>query len=287
MNNNRISKDLIKQAKQVNIIPFLESKGIELRQVGTNEYKSIEHDSLQINSNGYFKWFSRDIRTCSDNITLIMELFGLTFPQAIKELTGDFNFSTSSIPKKENKSTNYGIQEAENQKRVIAYLCRKRKINYEIVTNLITSGKLKQDIKGNACFMRNNGSAEIHGTSDRRFKGQIGIQQDFGFEFPIGKKIEYVIYAESAIDLLSLYQLYRDKISNTLMISMSGLKVNVINHYIKLFSAAKHIVAVDNDSPGDKFFQELKETIPNIYRRKPNDFKDWNEELMFKSKLAA
>lgn len=279
-----VTKEQIAKAKQTDIIDFLESTGIELKNVGFNEYKSIDHNSLQINSNGYYHWFSRD--KSGDSISLIMELFDLTFQEAVMTLIKDSAIKIHNS-KRENKSPNCGIQEANNQKRVIAYLCKKRKIDYDIVTNLITSGKLKQDIKGNACFIRNNGSAEIHGTSDTRFKGQIGIQQDFGFEFPIGKKIEYVIYLESAIDLLSLYQLYRDKISNTLMISMSGLKVNVLNHYIKLFPTAKHIIAVDNDSPGDKFFQELKETIPNIYRRKPNDFKDWNEELMFKSKLAA
>lgn len=277
---NSVTKEEIKKAKQIDIIDFLESRGFELKPVGTNEFKLIEHDSLQVNGDGYFYWNSKNV--WGDSIKLIQELFGVSFQEAVRELLADDSPKMVHTANSEDKEEieQVSIQEADNQRRVIAYLVKKRMIDYDIVIGLIKQGKLIQDTKGNCCFIRENNSAELHGTADQRFKGQYGRQMNYGFELQIDDDIEYVIYTESAIDLISLYQLYKEKLSDTLLVSMSGLKSNVIRHYVKLFPNAKHIIAVDNDEPADDFYIELKEEFPEIKRRKPNGVKDWNEELL-------
>lgn len=276
---NSVTKEEIKKAKQINIIDFLESRGFELKPVGTNEFKLIEHDSLQVNGDGYFYWNSKNV--WGDSIKLIQELFGVSFQEAVRELLADDSPKMVHTANSEHKEEieQAEIEEAPDQKRIFGYLCQKRKIDYGIVRDLILQGKLKQDTRGNACFIRSNSSAELHGTANQRFKGQHGRQQNLGFELQVGDNIEYVIFVESAIDLLSLYQLYQDKLDNTLLVSLSGLKSNVIRHYVKAYPNSKHILAVDNDSAGNDFYNELKEKFPQIRRRKPSSGKDWNEQL--------
>lgn len=277
---NSVTKEEIKKAKQIDIIDFLESRGFELKPVGTNEFKLIEHDSLQVNGDGYFYWNSKNV--WGDSIKLIQELFGVSFQEAVRELLADDSPKMVHTANSEHKEEieQAEIEEAQDQRRVFGYLCQKRKIDYGIVRDLILQGKLKQDTRGNACFIRSNSSAELHGTANQRFKGQHSKQKDIGFELLIDDNVKFVVYTESAIDMLSLYQMYQDKLNNTLLISLAGLKSNVVKHYIKLFPNATHILAVDNDSAGDDFFSEIKSEFSEIRRRKPDGVKDWNELLL-------
>ena len=93
----------------------------------------------------------------------------------------------------------------------------------------------------------------------------------------MGAAVEWVIYTESAIDLLSFYQLKKDKLSNALLVSMGGLKAVVVENYKSLYPQAKHCLAVDDDTKGNEFADEYK---GKLYRKKPDEpFKDWNELL--------
>lgn len=275
----RLTDEQIKKARQTNLVDFFTNRGIELKRVGRNEYEHPDHDSLIIHDGNYFNWFSRSIQGSKNPISLVMELYGWDFQTAVEELTNDDGYTHRHNSTKENISADSEIEEADNQRRAIAYLVQKRKIDYEIVKDLIKQGKLIQDTKGNACFIRENGSAEIHGTADKRYKGQIGRQMNYGFELQIDDDIQYIVYTESSIDLLSLYQLYREKLEDTSLISMSGLKSNVVRHYINAYPKAKHILAIDNDNAADDFYTELKQEFPQIRRRKPSNGKDWNEQL--------
>lgn len=169
----------------------------------------------------------------------------------------------------------------QSAKRVIAYLCKKRGIDYAIVKSLLQSGKLFQDIYGNCAFCSfddrgNFVSAELHGTGDTRFKGQTSARQGFGFTMSAGEP-KTIGFFESAIDLLSFYQIYNQVISNYTLISMGGLSLPVVHRYVMTYQNAEHFLFVDNDRAGKAFVSQVR-CIPARY---PSHGKDWNEYLLY------
>jgi hypothetical protein len=223
-----------------------------------------------------------------------MQYLGLPFRDAVFEMLG-------KLPEIEIEPTSkiaYKPNTATNQKRVIAYLCQRRGLDYKLVTELIRNGKLRQDTNGNCVFniFDKSGeliSAELHGTGETRFKGQASPQDGYGFEFLVGDSVEWCIYMESAIDLLSFYQLFKDQIHNTLLVSLGGIgKTSVIEHYLNSYPhpKVKHCLAIDNDKKADVFAHDVQ--IEHEYNgrkyigRKIPDakYKDWNDQLLDKPK---
>lgn len=265
------------QARQTNIKQFLESKGVHLKRVGRGEYRHPDHDSLQIKDGNCFNWFSRNIKDGKNAITLVMELYGWDFQTAVKELTG-FTPCVRSSDELTDDYQPYRSEVNTDCKRVIAYLSKTRGLDYKTVVSLIKDGKLRQDQRGNACFIRANGSAELHGTGGH-WKGQNGSQDGYGFEYAVRSSVKWVSYCESAIDLLSLYQLNKGKLNDMLLVSMSGLKPEVIRHYLEIYPKAVHIVAVDNDEKGREFWERVSAEFPKLKARLPKNVKDWNDLL--------
>lgn len=142
-------------------------------------------------------------------------------------------------------------------KRVFAYLCQSRKISPELVSQLAHDGLLYQDTRGNAVFVHkdDNGKiigAEIQGTSSfQRYKGVAAGTSDSVFAVKIGEPKKCYVF-ESAIDLLSFKQLAnQEKINNSVLVSMAGLKPNSIKKLAE--SGMKMYSCVDNDEAGIKF----------------------------------
>lgn len=79
--------------------------------------------------------------------------------------------------------------------------------------------------------------------------------------------IDYALFFESAVDLLSFmdYKLNIEgkSLERCILVSMAGLKLNVIKHTIKMFQGAQVVLCVDNDTAGQAFKKKLKsEDIP-------------------------
>lgn len=274
----KLTESMIDKASHANLIAYCQSHGIELKKIG-KEYVVKEHDSIYISSKEPWKWYRHSTDEGGKAIDFAVKFLGMPFRTAVFEMLGRLpEADTDIVP-----TTSYKPELANNQKRVIAYLCQKRKIEYGLVTKLIREGKLRQDTHGNCMFLirDRNGrtvSAELHGTGDTRFKGQTSEQEGYGFEFPIGDTVKWVIYTESAIDLISLYQMYKEQLKDVLLVSMGGLKSVIIESYKKTYPEARHCLAVDNDERGNQFAHE---SYPDLTRKVPRSpFKDWNEQLV-------
>ena len=163
--------------------------------------------------------------------------------------------------------------------RTIAYLNKTRYIKQTTIQYLIDKKLLYQDDKGNAVFVwKLEGKeigAELNGTlSTRRFKG-VAQGSKFGYGFTITSGTPDRLYLfESAIDLLSFTNLY--KCSNCVLVSMGGLKPEVVHTYIKLYQRAEIIMCVDNDPAADAF---IEKNNFNKYKRIVPKSKDFNEDL--------
>lgn len=271
-----IDKDLVKKARQTNLVDYLIQRGEPLKRVGAN-YTHREHDSLYIKNN-MFMWYSQDKK--GNSVDFLMLYYGMTFKQAVEELTGIEPLPTPT----EQPQRTQNIQRADNEKRVIAYLCKRRGLENSIVFSLIKQGKLWQDVNGNCNFLISDWNekpigAEKVGTGDTRFKN-VTEHSGHGFHIIIGEPTE-ALYFESAIDLLSCYQIYKDKFTHHILVSMGGLNNSVITELKKKRPTLNHWLCVDNDEAGRKFISNMKYTDKSIHIFQPTkQYKDWNEMLL-------
>lgn len=255
-----IDKNLIEIASRVNLVDYLMSRGEQLKKAGQG-YTLKQHDSLRFYKNT-FHWYSKCLQ--GNSIAFLCLYYKMTFPEAVNELCRFVN-----------------VTPAVNQdcKRVIAYLCKKRGLDYSLVTALINDNLLYQDTRGNCNFVirdwcRHPIGQEIVGTGDKRYK-QITTHSGYGFYILLGEPTD-VLFFESAIDLLSCYQLYHKKFTHHVLISMGGLNPSVVDSVLSLGSDCRIWICVDNDKAGDDFIKRFG----NARTFRPKGAKDWNELLL-------
>lgn len=277
-----ISQYYIDLASRCDLVMFCLSHGLEVRREG-REYVLKDYDSLYISADLPYKWYRHSTGEGGKAIDFCIKFLEMSFQQAVFELlSSDGCCSPPELERMEQKSE-HQFDERCNPKRVIAYLCQKRGIEYDIVKDLLQSGKLYQDKRGNCVFpiYDIDGSqigGEIHGTGDMRFKGQLSAQKSCGFELSSGD-CRNVCFFESAIDLLSFYQIFRDKMHDYVLISMGGLKASIIYARSIADVGAKEYLCVDKDIPGREFARCMR-----MIHKVPPVGKDWNEYLLYLQK---
>lgn len=287
------SAEEIHNANSVNLPEFLISQGENLVRSGRG-YRLKEHNSLFIQENRWY-WNSRS--KGGNNVKFIMEYYGKTFPEAVDMLNGGRSFNRDytayrtetkppTIPEHIKKEIH--IDENRDCRRAIAYLTQTRKLDYNMITDLIKQGKITQDLKGNAVFkiIDENGitvGAELVGTStENRFKG-IAPESAYGYGFEVCRgKGENALFFESSIDMLSYLQSYSNELDNHRLISMIGVKPGTVENTIQRYgiSPENTYLCADNDTAGNNFVARLKEKYPQMHRIcTVNPYKDWNEQL--------
>lgn len=273
-----MDKELMERAKRADISIL----GLNLKQEGKT-LRSIDHDSLvfKIGREGFwvFAWNSKSLK--GDLIRFVMEYYRKDFTDSVRFLTCETTKTVSSdtIKKFTQKVELQMPNKNLNLYRAIAYLNKTRFIKQATIQYLINKKLIYQDTRGNVVFIwRLEGKeigAEIVGTlSDRRYKG-IARGSKFGYGFTISSGTPRELYFfESAIDLLSFTNLY--KCSNCVLISMGGLKQEVVHTYKKLYPQAQIVMCVDNDEAANTF---IEKNNFGSYKRILSKTKDFNEDL--------
>ena len=281
-----ISKELIKQARQTDLATFLINKGYKLIRNGTR-YRHSEHTSLVFTKNSYY-WNSR--AESGNSIDYLVKHLGYSFNQAVYELTKEKN-----TPKPTNLEC-FNIDNitlSNNYNRAFAYLNKTRFIDNNIITQLKNNNHLFMDDHNNIVFPmydENNKivGAELQGTlTYKNFKGiSKNSKYGYGFNIKTSHQPKKAFFFESAIDLISFYQLceycFLDNIDNSILVSMAGLKPNIVEHTLKAFKIDfKPLLCVDDDKAGQAFINDFK-SQNKAYEAllPPDDYKDWNEYLI-------
>jgi hypothetical protein len=158
--SNYVTKEQIERARNVDMVEFLErTEGFNVKKSG-NGYRCDVHDSLFITNDrkGWY-WNSRD-EGGNNAIAFCMKIYGQSFTEAVKSLCGDIQMEYSPKYNTKKKSSEEKIEahrlilpeqdHKENGQRnysnVIAYLCKTRGLEYNIVNQLIYDRKLYQGI---------------------------------------------------------------------------------------------------------------------------------------------
>lgn len=252
-----------------------------------NRHRHKEHDSLVFTENAYY-WNSRAEH--GNAIDYLTRHMGFDFIGAVLELVKVAPIISKPSARDfalDAKTLNSNCYNA------MAYLNKTRHISNNLIDCLIRDELLYQERRRNNIIfsMRDEHDkivgAELHGVTEKRFKGIMrGSQYGYGFNirFSDDNTFDYALFFESAIDLLSFmdYKLNHENksLARCILVSMAGLKMNVIKHTIKIFHGVRVVLCVDNDSAGQAFGEKLKsENIPYIDRQPDSQYNDWNEQL--------
>lgn len=274
-----ISQHDIDLAAHTDLISFCAFRGLEVVKEG-REYFLKDYDSLYISAVQPWKWYRHSIGEGGKAIDFCVKFLGMSFQQAVSELLS-FAGRSPELPEREPERVAFSSA-APDARRVIAYLCKKRGVDYNIVKDLLQSGKLYQDERGNCVFSvydfdGNQIDGEIHGTGDIRFKSRISCSQQFGFTLrSFDGCVRTLCFFESAIDLISFYQIYQGRIKNFLLVSMGGLKPAILYQYSDYYRMADVFLFVDNCKSGEDFAQRMHFSL-----KVPPVGKDWNEYLLY------
>jgi hypothetical protein len=298
----RISPELIRQARQTDLAEYLIRKGEPIIRSG-QRHRHKEHDSLVFTDGSYY-WNS--MSDTGNSVDFLVKHRGMDFISAVLDLTmtvPEGSGEQSPSPQRVEQFSFADIKLKLNMGRTIAYLNQTRGIDYTFIKNLIHEKMIYQEAtKNNIVFPMYDESgkvvgAELQGTltdPDKRFKGiQPGSKYGYGYSVNPCRsgKIKYVFFFESAVDLLSFWDIERQKdrsLDYHLLVSMSGVKENIVKHTLNRLQQQpvqplfplKCFLSVDNDSAGSEFIEKIKAQIENVELFMPDpQFKDWNDQL--------
>lgn len=293
----RITDEQKERANLVNLPQFLMSHGFDLKKVG-KEYVWKEHDSLHIKDNGpgeRGQWFRFSENKGGDNIGLLREYMDMSFIDAVEALTGELIDRTYTPSRTyeskpvQQTARELSLAEADNCRRVFAYLCKTRGLDYNMLSELVKKGTISQEEKtGNVLFKyfgtdgKVIGAEKVGTSTEHKFKGiATSSAGGHGFEVVRGTG-EKAFFFESAIDMLSYLQMHDQELDNCRLVSMMGVKPNIVldtmlRHNI---SPENVFLCSDNDTAGNDFAQRLQEQYPDMKRViTPDTYKDWNDML--------
>lgn len=293
----RITDEQKERANLVNLPQFLMSHGFDLKKVG-KEYVWKEHDSLHIKDNGpgeCGQWFRFSENKGGDNIGLLREYMDMSFIDAVEALTGELIDRTYTPSRTyeskpvQQTARELSLAEADNCRRVFAYLCKTRGLDYDMLSALVKEGTISQEEKtGNVLFKYYDDQGKVIGaekvgtSTEHKFKGiATGSAGGHGFEVVHGTG-EKAFFFESAIDMLSYLQMHSKELDNCRLVSMMGVKPSIVLDTMLRHNIAPENVFLcsDNDTAGNEFARRLQEQYPDMKRIvTPDTYKDWNDML--------
>lgn len=312
----KYTEDQIARANEVNLVRFLSTRGERFKKAG-REYRWEKHDSVTICEN---KWYRHSQGKGGWPIDFMMEFYGLSFPDAVKELLdGEEAMDGLKTSLSEKRAVPYvedgGLAVAdpiptkemvlpeadENQDYIIEYLVEHRKLNIEIVSEFIKRGDIYQEIdnqrvvfvgrdsEGNPRYAswRNAGAEQLRGDVS-------GSQKEYGFkslsfwdEDKQRKRLARKLYVfESPIDLLSFITLYPKYWHENHYLSLGGVSAKALKTFLSERSEVEQIIlCLDNDKAGHEACAKLFDVIPSRYavNQLVPSRKDWNEVLVNRS----
>lgn len=293
----KITDEQKERANLVNLPQFLMSHGFDLKKVG-KEYVWKEHDSLHIKDNGpgeRGQWFRFSENKGGDNIGLLREYMDMSFLDAVEALTGELIDRTYTPSRTyeskpvQQTARELSLAEADNCRRVFAYLCKTRGLDYDMLSALVKKGIISQEEKtGNVLFKYYDdrgkviGAEKVGTSTEHKFKGiATGSAGGHGFEVVCGTG-EKAFFFESAIDMLSYLQMHSKELDNCRLVSMMGVKPSIVLDTMLRHNIAPENVFLcsDNDTAGNEFARRLQEQYPDMKRIiTPDTYKDWNDML--------
>lgn len=294
------------QAHHKDIKTYLESIGEKVLHSGT-EYMWKSHDSVKIRGHVWYRHSTGEKGTA---VNFLMTFFNFSFQDAvITLLDGHYKATRHTKPIdfinephiKHQKEKLFLPLKNDDCKRLYAYLCNARGIDYTVVKYFVKNDLIYEDKNNhNIVFVGKDKKgvvryAGLKGTlTVKPFKGEItGSNKNYCFRH-IGTSDSLYVF-EAFIDLFSYITLYQlsEKWHSYNYIAMGGLYEDVIKKFLNDYPHIKKVyICTDNDTNsrdginhGQVFAHKIQKSLCNKYEIKivTPQLKDWNEILKQRS----
>lgn len=340
----RVTKEQIAAARDRNILEVAQELGMSLQQKGQT-YTWTEHDSLVIfpGTNTY-SWFSKG-ENGKNSLDLVQSIKGMDFKTAVMYLNSAelSEFDESKVNLEPQKPFKYLLKDSNDVSKLKEYFVNERKIDGQTVNDFLRSGVIAQanriyqnQFEPVVVFKHKEASGKLVGASlqgikeDRQRYPERGrlkeiitnSKRNWGVTYNSGLKADQnsfkMIFFEAPIDMMSYYELHKDKLDGVRLVAMNGLKDNTMGRHIaesfgfagepslkdlndrfkengltrtdvaKRFKAQNVSlkIAVDNDDKGREFIDRLNKKYPLIPFEadlppllKGREKTDWNDYL--------
>ena len=328
------------EAKRLSIISVAEQLGMELKRTGSYSYTWTEHDSFVIDTRkNEFHWNSRT--EFGDVIQLVQSIKGVSYKEAMHFLeTGEFKAVDVEAQTASKEPFSYHLERYENKdfSASRSYLKAQRGLSDDTINFFISQGSMAEATRKKGDYFEpvivfkykdNTGflaGASLQGIVENRVhypeRGRLkqimrNSDGQLGFSIDIGNP-KRLVFSEAPIDLMSYYELHKDRLQDVRLVAMDGVKEGIISRrFMELYAEindksyqvnqntgkALEVVtrttnyfkdgqhqdmitfAVDNDMAGHKFITSLQEkgipvqiAIPPILQR-DQEKEDWNDFL--------
>lgn len=308
-----VSPKEIEEARQMDALTYLQLyEPHELVPLTSGVFTTKTHDSLKINRNGKWYWWSRRTggHTALDYLMAVKEL---SLPQAVNTLTGKGSYRPprdiivrTSAPVKPNTkpSGEFTLPKAHtDNKRVFAYLIS-RGIDGEIINHCFKHNLLYEDAEHhNAVFVGHDVDdtaryATKRGTaSNSTFVGDVDLSDKrYCFSLRTQEPTDVVYLFECAIDALSFATLLKmngKEWRKYPLLSLGGvykqrdnaensILPRALNQYLQDNPATSRIIlCLDNDDIGIGAAQLMRNLITDrgVKSYPPPQGKDYNDYL--------
>ena len=291
----------IEEIKNIPIIEYAQSLGYTVKKTG-NTYTLKEHDSIRIDVEKNF-FFQNSTGKAGSIIDFSMHFENKDLQTTLKDLgdmlkTNTYHFKEvkKEFKTKEKEPVKFTLPEqAQTTQNVYAYLTNTRKIDKDIVNDMIKNGNLYQDTHRNCVFVSHDKQGKaifgnIRGTNTgKRFVADIK-GNDYKHCFYVDNGTNAMIVSESVIDNLSIMTEIKSrgkehKRFNYLALSGAS-KITAVETHIKESPKIKTvIIALDNDEAGRTNAAKIHKALEpypdvNVIDKFPTNAKDWNEQLI-------
>ena len=294
MSPKHVSPDELKQARQCDLLTYLQAtQPQELVELRNSVYCLRSHDSLKI-SNGKWYWWSRGIGGRSA-LDYLIEVEGIPLVEAVQKINA-MEGTEKTVPSIYVPSHKPFVlpERNSNNDRVLQYL-QMRGIDREVIEMCIAFDTLYEDVRHNCCFVgfdetRSPRYAMLRSSDpSRSFLQEVaGSDKRYSFSLPPTESTKLYI-TESAIDALSLYVLRDFAPDNYLSIAgantpRGNMLPLALEHYLAMHQQIESIcLCLDNDRAGIQAAKAIQARLPEQYRTEllpPKEGKDYNEQLM-------
>ena len=275
----------ISAANHTDLAAFLMSRGEKLSHRG-NQYL-WEKNLGWIHGH---EWYSHYESKGGYAVSFVMRYFGLSFQNAVEELTGGSAISgvqQDMVIAKEMKSLVLP-QRSEMTNRLLCYLTKERFIARDIADYFINVKTLYEDAKYHNCVfvgLDENGvpkHCHIRSTSGNYKRTEAGSQAEYSFHYD--GESEWLFVFEAPIDMLAFMTLHRNNWQNHSYVALCSVSERALIHRLDVNPNLRNVVlCLDNDNTGFSACERIKGILENKgysdVRILHSVNKDWDEDV--------
>ncbi|HPE95316.1 MAG TPA: DUF3991 and toprim domain-containing protein [Bacillota bacterium] len=277
----------IQAANGCDLAAFLISRDEALKRCGNQQI----WEKHQVWIRGH-EWYTHYDAKGGYAVSFVMQYFGLSFQDSIRELLGD-SVSTSRPASYTPKPQKELVlpQPSQTMNRVYAYLMNERFIARDVITHFAHAKTLYEDAEYHNCIFVGIDEDGIprhchrRGTSTvgKPFKQtETGSKTEYAFHHDGGS--EWLFVFEAPIDMLAFITLHQKEWQKHSYVALCCVSERAILHRLKVNTKlAKIVLCLDNDNAGEAASERIKAVLAEHgyadVRILKSVNKDWDEDI--------